>query len=385
MPGLIDAHTHFTHCVPGAGIDGLELTHWSEMGAMATVCATEHLMNGFTTVREMGGGSIGPGLKKAIDNGFITGPRIYPSGAYISQTSGHADFVPIVSHDQEQTNLWRLGIAAIADGPDEVRKAVRKNLSLGASQIKLMGGGGVSSLKDPIHSSQYTSEEMMAAVEAAAQFDTYVGAHLYQDVDIRRALESGLMSIEHGQFMTDETAKLVIEKGAFHSLNAASLSPDLFKHAVYGAVGTPPYIKSKQFQVLAANLPEVLKNNPDMKVVFQTDLVFSAGEELRRGIDFEKFQHFNLLGPIRALRGMTSTNGELMALSGKMNPYPDGKLGVIEVGAYADILLVEGNPLEDMTVIGANEKWFDADARSQDLTTLDLIMKDGVIYKNTLN
>jgi imidazolonepropionase-like amidohydrolase len=385
MPGLIDAHTHFTHCVPGAGIDGLELTHWSEMGAMATVCATEHLMNGFTTVREMGGGSIGPGLKKAIDNGFINGPRIYPSGAYISQTSGHADFVPIVSHDQEQTNLWRLGIAAIADGPDEVRKAVRKNLSLGASQIKLMGGGGVSSLKDPIHSSQYTSEEMMAAVEAAAQFDTYVGAHLYQDVDIRRALESGLMSIEHGQFMTDETAKLVIEKGAFHSLNASSLSPDLFKHAVYGAVGTPPYIKSKQFQVLAANLPEVLKNNPDMKVVFQTDLVFSAGEELRRGIDFEKFQHFNLLGPIRALRGMTSTNGELMALSGKMNPYPDGKLGVIEVGAYADILLVEGNPLEDMTVIGANEKWFDADARSQDLTTLDLIMKDGVTYKTTLN
>jgi imidazolonepropionase-like amidohydrolase len=150
-------------------------------------------------------------------------------------------------------------------------------------------------------------------------------------------------------------------------------------------VGTPPYIKSKQFQDLAVNLPEVLKNNPDMKVVFQTDLVFSAGEELRRGIDFEKFQHFNLLGPIRALRGMTSTNGELMALSGQMNPYPDGKLGVIEVGAYADILLVEGNPLEDMTVIGANEKWFDADARSQDLTTLDLIMKDGVIYKNTLN
>jgi imidazolonepropionase-like amidohydrolase len=385
MPGLIDAHTHFTHCVPGAGIDGLELTHWSEMGAMATVCATEHLMNGFTTVREMGGGSIGPGLKKAIDNGFINGPRIYPSGAYISQTSGHADFVPIVSHDQEQTNLWRLGIAAIADGPDEVRKAVRKNLSLGASQIKLMGGGGVSSLKDPIHSSQYTSEEMMAAVEAAAQFDTYVGAHLYQDVDIRRALESGLMSIEHGQFMTDETAKLVIEKGAFHSLNAASLSPDLFKHAVYGAVGTPPYIKSKQFQDLAVNLPEVLKNNPDMKVVFQTDLVFSAGEELRRGIDFEKFQHFNLLGPIRALRGMTSTNGELMALSGKMNPYPDGKLGVIEVGAYADILLVEGNPLEDMTMIGANEKWFDAEPRGQDVMSINLIMKDGVIYKNTLN
>jgi imidazolonepropionase-like amidohydrolase len=192
------------------------------------------------------------------------------------------------------------------------------------------------------------------------------------------------LSIEHGQFMTDDTAKLLTKKGAFHSLNLAGTSPDLFKHPVYGAEGTPPYIKSKQFQEQAANLPEVLKNNPRMKVVFQTDLVFSVGEDLRRGIDFEKFQHFNLLGPIRALRGMTSLNGELMALSGKMNPYPEGKLGVIEAGAYADILLVDGNPIEDMTVIGANEKWFDAEARDQDLPTLRLIMKNGKIYKNTL-
>ena len=384
MPGLIDAHTHFTHCIPGAGIPGLEVTHWQEIGVMAGVCAKEHLMNGFTTVREIGGGMVGPGLKKAIDSGYVEGPRIYPSGAYISQTSGHADFLSITTRDQEDTNLYRLGIAIIADGPDEVRAAVRKNLSMGASQIKLMGGGGVSSLKDPIHSSQYTVEEMTAAVEAAQQFDTYVAAHLYQDVDIRRALESGLLSIEHGQFMTDKTAKMLIKKGAFHSLNLAGTSPDLFKHPVYGAEGTPPYIKSKQFQEQAANLPEVLKNNPKMKVVFQTDLVFSVGEDLRRGIDFEKFQHFNLLGAIRALRGMTSLNGELMALSGKMNPYPEGKLGVIEAGAYADILLVDGNPIEDMTVIGANEKWFDAEARDQDLPTLRLIMKDGKIYKNTL-
>ena len=385
MPGLIDAHTHFTHCVPGAGVDGLEVTHWSEIGAMATVCAKEHLMSGFTTVREMGGGSIGPGLKKVIDAGFVEGPRFYPSGAYISQTSGHADFVPITQHGQEDTNLYRLGIAAIADGPDEVRTAVRKQLSLGASQIKLMGGGGVSSLKDPIHSSQYTAEEMAAAVQAAEAFDTYVGAHVYQDVDIRRSLESGLKSIEHGQFMTDDTAKLMVEKGAFLSLNLAGTSPNLFKHPVYGAKGTPPYIKSKQFQDQAANLPEILKNNPDMKVVFNTDLVFSAGPDLRRGIDFEKFMHYDLLGPIRALRGMTSLNGELMALTGKMNPYPEGKLGVIEPGAYADILLVDGNPLEDMTVIGANEEWFDAEIRDQDLPTLRLIMKDGKVYKNTLN
>ena len=213
MPGLIDSHTHFTHCLPGAGIPGMEDTPWQKIGAMATVCATEHLMNGFTTVREMGGGAVAAGLKSVIDEGFVLGPRIYPSGAYISQTSGHADFLTTVDQDQMDTNLGRLGLAIVADGADEVQKAVRTNLSRGATQIKLMVGGGVSSLKDPLFTSQYTNAEIAAAVQAAAAFDTYVGAHVYGDSDVRRAVENGLLSVEHGQFLTDETAKVMIEKG----------------------------------------------------------------------------------------------------------------------------------------------------------------------------
>jgi imidazolonepropionase-like amidohydrolase len=383
MPGLIDSHTHFTHCLPGAGIDGMEQTHWQNMGAMATVCAKEHLDNGFTTAREIGGGAVGAGYKKAIDEGWIAGPRIYPSGAYISQTSGHADFLGITMRGPEDSNLNRLGVALIADGPDAVVAAVRKNLSLGASQIKLMGGGGVSSLKDPLHSSQYTMEELKAAVTAAAAFDTYVTAHVYQDKDIRRGVEAGLRSIEHGHFMTDETAKLMIEKDIILSLNLAATSKEIFNHPVYGAEGTPPYIKTKQFQEQAANLAKVLADNPDLKVTINTDIVFSAGEALRRGIDHEKFLQAARLGTLRALRGMTSIAGELMARSGKMNPYPN-KLGVIEEGAYADILLIDGNPLKNITLIGANAKWFDAPARSSDLATMPLIMKDGNIYKNTL-
>lgn len=277
-------------------------------------------MNGFTAVREMGGGAVAAGLKSAIDEGFVLGPRIYPSGAYISQTSGHGDFMTTVDQDQMETNLGQLGLTIVADGPDEVRKAVRTTLARGASQIKIMVGGGVSSLKDPLFTSQLTNEEFAAAVEAATAWDTYVGAHVYGNEDVRRAVENGLLSVEHGLFITDDTAKLMIEKGAFLSLNLAGTSPDLLQHPVYGAVGTPPYIKTVQFQEQAVNLKAVLQNNPDLKVTFNTDLVFSAGEDLRRGIDFEKWMHGNFMGNLRALRGMTSINGESMAATGKVNP-----------------------------------------------------------------
>jgi len=384
MPGLIDTHTHFTHAVPGAGLAGLEATNWQKIGAMMTVAAKEHLMSGFTTVREMGGGSVGGGLKSVIDEGYLEGPRIYPSGAYISQTAGHGDFMSTEDVDQMDTNLGRLGITTVADGADEVRKAVRLQLARGASQIKIMVGGGVSSDKDPLFTQQYTSEEIAAAVEAAAQYDTYVGGHVYGDSDVRRAVEAGLLSVEHGQFLTDETAKVMIEKGAFLSLNLAGTSRGILNHPVYGAVGTPPYIKVNQFLDQAAGLKKVLQDNPDLIVTFQTDLVFSIGPDLRRGIDFEKFQHGEFMGNFRALKNMTSNGGKLLGASGKLNPYP-APLGVIEEGAYADLLLVDGNPLEDLTVIGANSQWFDAPNRSQDLKTLRIIMKDGKIYKNTLN
>ena len=382
MPGLIDAHVHLTHARAGGGLTGMENSHWQYIGAMSSYMAKESLMNGFTTIREIGGGSVGPGLKKAVDEGWVEGPRIYPSGAYISQTSGHGDFLSYGQRDQEDTNLGRLEIAVIADGVAEVQQAVRRNLAMGASQIKLMVSGGVSSLKDPLHSSQYTNEEIQAAVQAAAAWDTYVAAHIYDDANVRRALENGVLSIEHGQFITHSTAELLKELGAFHSINFAGINPALFNHPVYGDTSSPVYVKAKQFQEGAENLKEVL-NDVGQKVVFNSDQVFTLGADYRRGLDFEKYAIADYIGNHRALMAMTSIAGELMALSGKQNPYPN-KLGVIEVGAYADILLVEGNPLEDMSVIGADDGWFDAPERGMDIPTIKIIMKDGKIYKNTL-
>ena len=382
MPGLIDGHVHLTHGIEG-GLAAFENAHWQYIGAVSAYMAKEHLYMGFTTVRETGGGSVGPGIKKAVDEGLVDGPRIYPSGAYISQTSGHGDFVSYGQRKPEETNLGRLEIYTLADGPDEVTKAVRRNLAMGATQIKLMVSGGVSSEKDPLHSSQYSNEEIQAAVAAAEAWDTYVMAHIYDDASIRRALENGIKSIEHGQFITVETAKFLKEKGAFQCINFAGISPDIFKHAVYGAVGSPQYIKTKQFHAGAKNLVKVLRE-VGQKVVFNTDQVFSRGYDFRRGNDYEKYAIAKALGNYKALMAMTSTAGELMALSGKQNPYNEGKLGVIEEGAYADILIVDGNPLEDITVIGANKLWFDAPDREMDIPSIKLIMKDGKIYKNTL-
>jgi imidazolonepropionase-like amidohydrolase len=382
MPGLIDGHTHFALTVPG-GLSVAEDSHWQYLAAMATYAAKEHLSMGFTTAREIGGGAVEPGFKKAIDDGWLDGPRIYPSGAYVTQTSGHGDFVTYGQLNQEENNLHRLGFSINADGADAVMAAVRKNLSLGASQIKIMVSGGVSSEKDPLHSSQFTNEEIQAAVAAAAAWDTYIAAHVYDDENIRRALENGVLSIEHGQFLSEETAKLLIEKGAFIVPNLAGISPDIFKHPVYGKVGSPQYIKTKLFHEGAKNFKSVLQNNPELKIVFDSDQVFSVGYDLRRGVDYEKWVLADYVGNLRALRAMTSVAGELMALSGKQNPYPN-KLGVIEAGAYADILLVAGNPLEDITVIGANPLWLDAPNREMGIATINLIMKDGKIYKNTL-
>lgn len=379
MPGLIDSHVHFNLMVQG-GPKGLEGSTWEEIAVMSAVVAQEWLKNGFTTVRDMGG--MYTGLRKAIDRGDLAGPRVYNCGGFVSQTSGHGDFRFDSQSVAGESNGIKLGISRLADGRPEILKQTRENFSLGADYLKIMIGGGVSSEKDPLHSLQFTADEISAAVESAQNWDTYVAAHVYHDEHIQRGLELGIMCFDHAQFISEETCKVLKEKGAFISPNTAGMTPDLLKHPVYGDPAGPQYPKVLEFAEKSKGLFEVL-NKVKPNVVFNTDIVFTTGIPMRSHIDFEKYYLASKIGNFEALKAMTSTGGELAALTGKNNPYP-GKLGVIEKGAYADILLVEGNPLEDMAAVGAQAKWLDAEPRDQDVESIRLIMKDGKIYKNTL-
>ncbi|KUJ77085.1 hypothetical protein AVO44_18755 [Ruegeria profundi] len=384
MPGLIDAHSHIYMNMPG-GVGGMESGTWDQIGARAASQATEYLYNGFTSIRELGGG--GSGVKKTVDEGLIEGPRIYPGGAFISQTSGHADLRygsqrnPNLPPYPDDNNAQRLGVTIVADGPDAVLAATRQNLSQGASQIKLMAGGGVASILDPLHTLQFLPEEIEMAVRAAADWDTYVAVHVFSDEGIRRSVDAGVRSIEHGFFASRETLQLMKDRDVFLVAQMTGISPYLELN---------PGLQSPENQAklaLATDLSKDFVQNVKAiqpKMAFQSDIVFATGEQFRAQMDYEKWFHADLFGNHAMLVAATSGAGELLAYSGLANPYLEGPLGVIEEGAYADILIVEGNPLEDISVIGGNEKWYDAEPRARDIPTLRVIMKDGVIYKNTL-
>jgi imidazolonepropionase-like amidohydrolase len=380
MPGLIDSHSHL-NMNGGGGLVAMAGMRWDEIASRSVAQAQDWLADGFTTVRDMGG--MGSGLKRTIDAGMLDGPRIYPSASYVSQTAGHGDMV-LGSENQspDSSNYVRLGITQIVDGSDAVRRAVRRNFAEGASQIKIMVGGGISSEKGPLFASQFSNAEISAAVEEAAARDTYVATHVYQDAHIRRALELGVMSIEHGQFISEETARFLKEKGAFIAPFTAGITAEAFQHPAYSVPGTPQFIKGQEFQRDSKNFVEIIKR-VQPKMVMAVDVVFLTGAPARSARDFEKFAFARFFGNLQALRSMTSIPGELAALTGRNNPYP-GKLGVIEKGALADILLVDGNPLQDITVLGANPKYLDAEPRGRGIDTIHLIMKDGKIYKNTL-
>ena len=379
MPGLIDSHVHFNLMVQG-GPKGLESATWEEIGVMSAAVSQEWLRNGFTTIRDMGG--MYGGLRKAIDRGDIAGPRVYCCGGFISQTSGHGDFRFDSQATPAEASTVKLGISRLADGPAEMLKQTRENFALGADYIKIMIGGGVSSEKDPLHSLQFTATEIEAAVESCKNWDTYVAAHVYHDAHIKRGLELGVMCFDHAQFISEETCLLLKEKGAFISPNMAGMTPDLLKHPVYGNPAGPQYPKVMEFMEKSKRLGEVLRKVKP-KIVFNTDIVFTTGIPMRNHIDFEKHYLADNIGNFEALKAMTSTGGELAALTGKNNPYP-GKLGVIEEGALADILIVDGNPLEDITAIGAQPKWLDAEPRGVEVEPIKVIMKDVRFYKNTL-
>lgn len=380
MPGLIDAHVHFMMNADG-GISAIENNNtWEDLAIRSVKIAEMYLMEGFTTVRDMGGANAG--LRRAIDEGGIIGPRFYSSGAFIGGRGGHADFANYSSQPGDPTQMKRLNMAVEVAGADEVIAAARNNFRLGATQIKIMQTGGVASLLDPWQLNGMTEDEIKAAVEIADSYGSYVGAHSYSSDAIMRALDLGVKTIEHGFMFDDAVNAKMIEKGAYITTNLTAFSPLL---AEVSALQDPrnQYKLKTATEAFSNYIDNVKRLKP--KRGFQTDCVGSAIPCQAQNA-YEKYLGGEFFGNYETLKSLTSTNGEIMALSGTVvNPYPYGKLGVIEEGAYADILIVDGNPLEDLSVIGANPKWFDAEYRPNGIETIKIIMKDGVIYKNTLD
>jgi len=229
-------------------------------------------------------GGMAAGLKKTIDAGMLDGPRIYPSASYISQTAGHGDlFLGSQNQFPEQTNYYRLGVTQVVDGADEVRSAVRRNFAEGASQIKIMIGGGISSEKGPLFASQFTDAEITAAVEEAATRDTHVAVHVYQDAHIRRALGLGVKSFEHAQFISEKTAEMLKQEGAFIAPFTAGITAEAFQHPAYSVPGTPQYIKGKEFQRDSKDFVDIMiKVQPE--IVMAVDIVFLTGAPARRRV-----------------------------------------------------------------------------------------------------
>lgn len=362
IPGLIDVHVHL---VFGALTMPQMMTNdLSEEFLIKTVglSAQQMLMRGFTSVRDVGG-PIFP-LKAAIDKGKLLGPRIWPSGAVVSQTAGHGDFRTPEEKSRRffgiVSRAERYGATFIADGRDEVLTAVRENLRFGASQIKLMAGGGTSSAYDPVDVTQYTLDEMKAAVDAAEDWGTYVTVHAYTPRAIRRAIEAGVKCIEHGQLLDEETLQLIAEKNIWLSLqNLVEDTPDM-----------DPQRRIKRKPVIEGQekvWPMAKKYG--VKLAWGTDFLFEPDLNKLQNTFILRLQKWFTNAEI--IKMITQDNGELLQLSGLRSPYP-GKLGTVEEGALADLILVDGDPLKNLKLLADPEKNF------------LLIMKDGQIHKNSL-
>jgi len=364
MPGLIDAHAHmFMGIVP---LQTLLTAETSYLHLIASRAAEGMLLRGFTSERDVGGPVFS--LKRAIDEDIVPGPRIWASGAGISQTSGHFDFRSLndlSGRPDNQHFTERIGAAAIADGVDEVLRRTREQLMRGASQIKVMAGGGVSSQYDPLDVTQYTKDEMQAAVAAAENWGTYVTVHAYTPKAMRLALSAGVKCIEHGNLLDDETAKIIADQDAWLCLQPFLDDED----AIPFLEGSDS--RAKQLQVVeGTETAYALAKKYSIKTAFGTDTLFDENLALRQGAQLAKLVRWYT--PFEVLKMATSVNAELLAMSGKRNPYP-GKLGVVEEGALADLVIVDGNPLEDIDLVADPDKNF------------AFIMKDGKRYKNILD
>jgi len=374
MPGMIEGHVHLSTFLPLQAW-ARDSMHPYAHGAYAVLRGEEMLMNGYTTVRDLGGPA--NYLRQMFDAGHAIGPRVYPSENWITQTSGHGDFRelndPHPKIAASRQHFYEDYVTIIADGPDEVTRATRETFRRGAVQIKLFTSGGVTSLFDPLHSAP-NLEEIQAAVAVADQWGTYVATHSFTEKGILMSIDAGVKSIEHAPFLTDAAAKAMIKNELF-LVTAVAAVFEVDEQTAQQTYPPASFEKWKRVRDAAKNMVQVVANNPDLKFVIGTDLLGTL-ETIKATDDKMNLEYkwwVDALGTHRVLKAITSTAGELMAMSGEMNPYPAGPLGVVQEGAYADLLLVDGNPLEDVSVLENPDANF------------NIIMKDGTIYKNSLN
>ncbi|MDT0302466.1 metal-dependent hydrolase family protein [Streptomonospora wellingtoniae] len=367
MPGLIDAHAH----VMLAGstqaqllLGGAGLAYYNGLAE-----ARAMLLRGFTAVRDMSGDTVD--LKRVLDAGVFPGPRIYPCQAGISQTSGHADFgaayEPPTALGGASSRAEQLGMSRIADGRARVLAAVREQLKKGASQIKVMAGGGVASAYDPLEVSEYTPDELRAAVEAAEDWGTYVSVHVYAPAGIERAVEAGVKSIEHGHLAEESTIALLAQRGTWLSTQPFVESDHSYEN---------PASAEKNRRV-CAGVEQTYRwaRQYGVKTAFGTDLLLNPSESRMQARMLPRLTGFGYTAA-EALTMATSGNAALLALAGDRDPYRlEGcapALGRIVEGAWADVLVVDGDPTRNLDLLADPE------------TNLAVIIKDGHIHKNLI-
>jgi imidazolonepropionase-like amidohydrolase len=363
VPGFIDLHTHF--CLQGGPPEFRTLDQMGH-GAMAAGDLRTQLEAGFTTARDAGCNT--QDLASLIYEGRLVGPRLFSSGPWISPTGGHGDFGYATDLPGDMDYTERAGVVHVVDGRAQVLRAVRSNFRNGATQVKLMVGGGLSSEFDPIHVNEFTLEEMRAAVEIANDYDSYILVHSYTDVSMNRAMDAGVRVIEHGFLGTSDTFKRMADEGVAWSLQA---------YASVGPVCEPETIpfwsadqRKKALQICAgARAAAGYAKEHGVMIGLGGDLFGPAGMPFINENIVTPVTEFGFT-PLEAMKMATSTAGEIVSWSGEMNPYKAHRLGVIEADAWGDVVLLDGNPLEDITMVRPEH--------------IRLVVKGGTIYKNTI-
>jgi imidazolonepropionase-like amidohydrolase len=355
MPGLIDAHVHIY--MNERNIAALGQVSQTYMAAKSTAVMHGMLMRGFTTVRDVAGGDYG--MRDAIEAGYVAAPRLFMGGRAISQTGGHGDFRARAEGDLQCACCTGLSLfSVVADGLDAVIKAVREELRLGADHIKIMLSGGVASPNDPLESLQYRADEVAAAIEEAQRWGAYTCAHAYTDVAVRRAVELGVRTIEHGNFISPETAAVMAARDAY-------LVPTLIvyeiNHRLGPDSGKSPASLQKNALVREAGLRSLeIARAAGVSIGYGTDLSMHTQQHQTEGLQL----HAEVLSNAEVIRSATLTNARIVR--------QEGRLGELVAGAQADLLIVDGDPYRDLTI-------FDASG-----THLKAIMKQGKFYKYEL-